>query len=206
MGISAASASPYPAVNVGSFDWIASSLTDIHKAVPGLDNQHASNQLVERVKRSEPLTVPTAATDNLFGGLFDVMLSRPYDREKDIEGDFCARKYVVDLNLLDPKTYDIEMNPRNFDPTKVDCKKIVAQQTEKIKDEMKNRFGSHMTCNQVHCAVEKFEDENYINKIVLTVVLSQVKLTDEQKQTERKKFIKMMNKVTHAMAKCYYSN
>lgn len=203
LGILAASSSPHPAANVGSFDWIASSLSDIHRAMPGLDNQHASNQLIGRVKRSE---VPTAATDSLYGGLFDVMLSRPYDKEKDTEGDYCVRKYVVDLNLLDTKTYNIEMNPRNIEPTTVDCKKIIAHQTQKIKDEMKNRFGSHMTCNQVKCALEKFEDENYINKIVLTVVLSQIKLTDEQKQAERKKFIKMMDKVTHAIAKCYYSN
>lgn len=144
-----------------------------------------------------------------FGEMFDELFKQDESSsEEDNEPleDYCARKYVVDKSLVDSDVYTVVLNPKNIDVTNVDCKTVLKKVTKDFEEVMAKKFKDDddmsLGDTEIACAMQKYSQGNFVDRIFVVFALSEINITDEQKQDERKKFIGFMTKITDSFLTC----
>lgn len=144
-----------------------------------------------------------------FGALFDQIVSADMnsidDTATEWKQDYCIRKLVVAKNLIDTSVYNVTLNPRNLNVDSIRCDEVLvpelAQMREMLIETLKSE-DMQLKKHQVQCIANKFRDERYIGKFLAVGVLSELRITDEQKAVERKKFIHFIVEIVLSMEAC----
>jgi hypothetical protein len=136
-------------------------------------------------------------TERTFGDLFDSEISSVGRDEKEDE-NYCARKFVVEHNLIDTAVYNVMLNPKNINIDNVDCKKITKKW---IKKEEKRAIKDFEEDTR-ECVLVKDRETGNAHKHLRLKVLRELNITDEQKQIERVNFINHMKEFYKKVITC----
>lgn len=139
-----------------------------------------------------------------FGEMFDNLYNNSTEEDEDLLGDYCARKYGIDNNLIDLNIYQLELNPKAINISDVKCKIINDKHFQEAENELKNYLESQsgISTDKVICFMEKYHDNHYFDRTLSIALLSEIDITIEQKDKERKKFIETMTNITKVIAGC----
>ncbi|CRK96369.1 CLUMA_CG009786, isoform A [Clunio marinus] len=111
----------------------------------------------------------------------------------------CMNRYAVENKILDPSTYNLDLKLIN--QTEDDCKYIVYDVTSLIMDEWYIRRVSDDDAIQ-RCFIGILLETNAIDLYIKNSLLSQLQLSQEQKDIERENFIKASSIVHEMSYKC----
>lgn len=140
-----------------------------------------------------------------FGQLFDAIIE---NKHNDHEGDYCARQFVVDKLLIDKSVYNLVPDPSKVDVATVDCETVMETGLRNIRNTILSIFKGDgewqilKTEKGADCALEKIHTRLIAEKFIIPAVLSRISISDEQKQAERKRFIKMLSEVADEISTC----
>lgn len=138
-----------------------------------------------------------------FGELFEQVFSKEEEHE-DFEADYCARSYAIENKIIDTAIYAVNPNPNNIDTKAVQCREIVEKNFKEAEDELRVHLLKDIgeNAHRVDCLIKKYHDNHYFNKTLAVELLGELKITDDQKKAEKKKFIDNMTKITMSLAEC----
>lgn len=146
----------------------------------------------ERIAEMSMATVQICVFEAEYGKVFDDAINAAYD--DDDKTNYCLRKYVVDKNLIDPKVHQITINPNDVDVSNIHCEGMLRTYFKNSTVNMTEGDSlKHLNEEQKQCIRGKFRDGKYAGKVLAVIVLSEISMTDEQKATERTKFINSMS-------------
>ena len=139
-----------------------------------------------------------------FGEMFDNLYNNSTEDDEDLLGDYCARKYGIDNNLIDLNIYQLELNPKAINVSEVKCEIINDKHFQDAETELKNYLESQsgISKEKVKCFMEKYHDNHYFDRTLSIALLSEIKITTQQKEAERKMFIETMTNITKVIAGC----
>lgn len=106
------------------------------------------------------------------------------DVRKFFQGDqeFCIRKHLVHLELLDFYTYNLNLNPKAIDPESANCDEIISTLQENTYREMKKHVSE--------CKINVYRQSNYMEYYMkIEFVLPQLSLSQNQVAVERERFV-----------------
>lgn len=137
-----------------------------------------------------------------FGELFDQIFEK--EEQDDFVGDYCARKYAIENNLVDTKTYHVVANPHNIITNEVKCDVINQEHFKEAEAELRQHLLKDIKedLGRVECLIKKYHDNHYFNKTLTVALLGELNITEEQKIFERRKFIESMIKITENLMEC----
>lgn len=146
--------------------------------------------------------VVACLADREFGELFDQIFEK--EDQEDFVGDYCARKFAVENNLVDTKIYYVNPNPNNIITKEIKCDVLIKEHLKEAEVELRQHLLKDMKENsrKVDCLVKKYHDNHYFNKTLAVGLLGELNITEEQKNLERKKFIASMIKITEILMDC----
>lgn len=149
-------------------------------------------------------SILTCLSNMEFGELFDLIISNSTQDEEDLVGDYCARKYGVDHNLIDIDEYAINLNPTNMITEYIQCDVVNNKHFDDAEIELRNHLLKDVgaTKEKVDCYIGKYHDNHYFNRTLAIALLGELNLTDEQKQREKKKFVDTMVNITRIISEC----
>lgn len=147
----------------------------------------------------------SCAAEKEFGELFEQVFNKDVE-EGDAATDFCARSYAIDNKLIDSQVYKIDPNPKKIDTKGIKCDGIIKKNFEEAEKELRQHLLKDIGENvkQADCLIKKYHDNHYFNKTLAVELLSELKISDEQKKVEKKKFIESMTKITMSLAECQW--
>jgi uncharacterized protein YdeI (BOF family) len=139
-----------------------------------------------------------------FGELFDSIIGNVTMDDLDQVGDYCARKYGVDNNLIDTNVYKINLNPSNLVTTYIQCDIVNKKHFEEAEIELRKHLLKDMGVaeDKVNCYIEKYHENHYFDKTLAIALLGELKITDEQKAREKKHFVAAMTNITRVISEC----
>lgn len=111
----------------------------------------------------------------------------------------CMNRYAVEKNLLDPTYYNLKLKLINQTPEY--CEKVVEDVTALIMDEWHIRRQSEDDEIQ-RCLIEIWLEAKAVDVFIKNTLLSQLYLSQEQKDYERETFIESSNNVHELSYKC----
>lgn len=139
-----------------------------------------------------------------FGELFDSIINNTTFDEDDLVGDYCARKYGVENNLIDTNEYEIDLNPKNIITTYIQCDVVNRKHFDDAENELRNHLlnDAKLKEEKVNCYMKKYHENHYFDKTLAVALLGELKLNDEQRERERKKFLATMINITRFISEC----
>lgn len=142
---------------------------------------------------------------DFFGKTFDLALSAGKIPNRNIGtvSNYCIRKLVTAKKWLDP-AYNLVLNPTNIDITHVDCDQILDSIITNGQKKMVEKFVSkgYKDKENIKCFEDKLEKNEYLGRTMVLPVLTEVKLTDAQKATEREHYIDLMVEAIDNVTEC----
>lgn len=147
--------------------------------------------------------------DKEFGGMFDSMMKKDASsssEEDDPFEDYCARKLVVDNKLIDTVKYNVILNPKNLDVSAANCEQVLEKAfktlevavTKTLKDDDDFNFDD----KESQCIINKYREQNFGQKLMRLGVLSELDVTAETKEEEKKNFIQTMYELVRMVKAC----
>lgn len=145
----------------------------------------------------------SSAIPNTFGLVFDNVFVHKTEYGNDPMTDYCARKYVVENNLIDVNTYKVVLNHKNLDIEGINCSKVLETENKLVEGMMTAAFvNPSRTPSEVACMKQKVVQSGFVGKLMTIGVLSNVEITDEQKQNERRRFVEFGSQLIKSVATC----
>lgn len=129
------------------------------------------------------------------------------EEEVDTTRDYCDMKHLTDKHMIDTKTYTVELNPSKIDISHIDCDAIMAKHEKEFYEKLEKKLkkvdeDDELKDHQVTCAVTKYHEGDLFHKVLTLKTLNGLKITDEQKGTERDHFMDFMETLTTSMTSC----
>lgn len=180
----------------------------VYEASPYLSRQLKDEKIKELKKKQKQISaeaILACLAEQEFGEMFDNLYKNSTgDDEDDLLGDYCARKYGIDNNLIDLRIYQLEINPRAINVSEVKCKSINEKHFQEAEKELQKYLESEsgISTEKVNCFLEKYHDNHYFDRTLSIALLSEINITTEQKDEERRKFIEIMTNITKVIASC----
>lgn len=142
-----------------------------------------------------------------FGPLFDrffTAVSSSSEEDDDVIIEYCAKKYLIDRNLIDTDFYKIDLNATN---NIVRCDAIMDKTKKEFYDEIKEGLSKGdddetLNIHQIDCAMKKYHEAKLFDKSLGVTALSDRTMSDEQKNKERRQFIDRMASITSTFVSC----
>ena len=97
---------------------------------------------------------------------------------------FCARKFVIYKNILDPSDYKINVNLDKIDPRKIDCNNEMA----KLRRDFDEIFNKDLSESQRNCFAAKTKNTDIFESLIWVKVLQDINALDALKEKEQKRF------------------
>lgn len=140
--------------------------------------------------------------DKEFGELFEQIFRK--DEQEDFGGDYCARAYVVDNQLVDTNIYKIELNPKNLKTQEIQCGEIIYKNFKAAEEELREHLLKDVGENseKVECFIKQYHQHRYFNKTLAIELLGEINISNDRKLIEKESFIKFMIEVTKTLSKC----
>lgn len=140
--------------------------------------------------------------DRKFGAIFDKMIRRHRNSEDHPKRDFCTKKHLIDIGMLDDKVYKVELNPKSLNTENVHCEEVLAEVTKKTHEVLIKRLSSSLTPENQECVMSKYDESKHTDRLMLLTILGQLEMSVEQLQAERVKFTDMMKAIATAVEAC----
>lgn len=150
----------------------------------------------------------TCLSEKEFGELFNSIISNSTQEEdksdEDVVGDYCARVYGIENKLINSTEYEVNVNPTDIITTYVQCDVVNEKHFEEAETELRDHLLNDVGVEEskVECYMQKYHDNHYFDKTLTIALLGELKLSDEQKRREKKKFIDTMVNITRVIAEC----
>lgn len=132
-------------------------------------------------------------------GIFDEMINDKSEGDERIE-DYCLRKYAVDKNLIDTSKINLTLNPRNANVSALNCEEENARSFKKFEEQMVEVTKKVEVNLEAKCVREKFHKPNYIDEFIKVLILSEIKLTEKQKEEAKNYFVKKFGDIDECIA------
>lgn len=175
------------------------------------------------IEKKMEVAVKLCTTDEVFGELFDSLYasgsadnatesstennigSVSSEEDSDAGEDYCTRKYMIDNNFINTTVYDVKLNPEKVDVANLKCENVVEalklQSLHEIKEEFEEE-GRRPSKKTNKCIVKAMNTGNYFENSIKVVMLGEMKVADDLKAEERKKFVEAMKEMYDAILKC----
>lgn len=139
-----------------------------------------------------------------FGELFDSIISNATFDDDDLVGDYCARKYGIENNLIDTNEYEVNLNPSNIITTYIQCDVVNRKHFDDAESELRKHLLTDAKVDEekVNCYMKKYHENHYFDKTLAVALLGELKLNDQQRERERKKFLTTMINITRIISEC----
>ena len=199
-------AAPCIVDNLRKFRW---SDLDIKEKVFEVSDSLTDQEKEEKIREIKALqgkisseAVVACFAEKEFGELFDQIFQK--DDQEDYVGDYCARKFVVENNLIDVKKFHVNKNPNNLNTEDVKCEEIIKQHFKEAEVELRQHLLKDLNENaqKIDCLVRIYHENHFLNKTLAVALLGELSISDDQKQTEKINFIQNMIKITSDLTVC----
>lgn len=162
------------------------------------------NAIIRRNKSLVQDSMKLCMYSDLFGKLFDDLFDQTENEEEDDALlEYCVRKYVVDSNLVDTKVYKVTLNPKNLDVQNVNCKESLETQKRELMELIEEMLDSESKDEITSdCARQRFLNTGFVDKMMEISVLSEMNITDAQKEGERKRFVDFIGNLIKSVVNC----
>lgn len=146
-----------------------------------------------------------------FGKVFEEFFkkddsSSSSEEDDDATEDYCARKYVVEKNLVDSAVYTVVLNPKGLKVENINCEVIIRKAFKEIQELLSKTFKEDddlaLSDKETECFMGKYREGNFLDRVLYIGVLSELDITEEQKLAEKKEFIDLMIQLTDSLLTC----
>lgn len=159
-------------------------------------------QIDLKIKLNTKMTLKNAAKsckayEKVYEKEFDRFFKIFSEGESDKVKDFCVRKHVVDNKLMDFSVYNVTIFPENVNATQIVCAKILEKFAEGFTKGLIKTLrddGKGFDEVELECFLGKLQKVKFMDKLLVIGVLSEIDITEEQKNAERKKYVEFMGK------------
>lgn len=140
-----------------------------------------------------------------FSDAFDELFTEESEEEEDLEADYCGRKLVIDNQLLDTSVYTLPLNPKNINLDNVNCEEKLKEVIKKLEvglsDSMKKE-DPQLTEQNLECRLNAFRSGNTYSNMIAAFFFSEINMSAEQKEVEKRKFTIMLGKLAFKAVDC----
>lgn len=168
--------------------------------------EQKADEYFEKTSKVTDEIVTSCLFEKVFGALYD-QFGKVIGEDTDagLIEDYCGRKYVVENNLFAPAKYEVELNPKNVNVVGVDCDEVNAKNFRELGETIVAVFNNDelaISELQKKCAMKKYHDGGFNDRIIASAVSAELNLTAEQRAFERKEFTKTMVNLLLSMEVC----
>ncbi|CRL00859.1 CLUMA_CG014110, isoform A [Clunio marinus] len=186
-----------------------------------------SDNIVDREKKiQEAQSKVTRATfdaflrcksEKNFGLYFDDLLevdsSAVEEEEASHKEDYCIRKYIIEKRLIDLEIYNLKMNPKNLDTTKINCTYLTPKYIKDFEDDLVRTLlddssedsaeePKELNPIEVACLWNAIRKGKYVDEMIPYNYLKEFNLGSETKRNLRSKFVAFMRNLSDSLTKC----
>lgn len=169
------------------------------------------------IEQKFELAEEICAPDQMFGDWFDETVGEDWtvsanssetEAEQDIETlkeEYCQRMYVIERKAIDLKVYKVDVNPKNVNVTNFDCNKFLMELSEEFIISLKDEFVSALkkpTVKSTRCMANIIRNGRYFDYLIKLWMLSELKITNVQRMTERALFINFLTNLYTNILEC----
>jgi hypothetical protein len=143
--------------------------------------------------------------ENDFDEVFQVHGENHVWSHSELMEKYCVRKRIVDKKFIDTNLYKVNFNPGNIEIDNIDCDKIIETILRMVESTIVESTIARFRVpseNADECAksiFRKFEFFDWINRVN---ILGELKVSNEVKVEERKKFVEQAKKFHSDIMKC----
>lgn len=185
-------------------------LEHIYEASRTLPEVHKRRRVAEmeaKMLTSAKEVYKTCVYRQDFANFFNAILASDSRNHVDTHEEqiqkYCARKLVVADSILNPWTYRVEMNPKNLVVKNVTCETVLQPVFTNLRNSIVEKFKNEdFTEKQIQCVGKKFRENRYVGRLLAVGVLSELKITEMQKEKERTKFVNFMVDMVNTLENC----
>jgi hypothetical protein len=144
--------------------------------------------------------------EHQFSEMFEELVEGDSESDESTpEEDYCARKYVVENELLD-SSYKLKLNPGGIDTASLNCEELYPTIRTEAEEALVESFLDSESSGEspfnettTECAVNVIKGENFIDRLLPFSFLHELELSDAAKENEKSKFIQVMKDFTQAL-------
>jgi hypothetical protein len=173
----------------------------VYEASETMTDQEKEEKMKQARAKAEEATdraVDFCSTKAHYSRLFDETIASENNTHGDVVGSYCARKYAVVNKLIDKKVHKVVLNPLDADVSNVDCTAKLMELTKSVEDTVKQQYLEY----NKDCVVCKHREENMIDQIIKLFVLSELKITDEERKKAKESFVGKMMRIYSKLPEC----
>ena len=154
--------------------------------------------LKDQVREIQDRAIIKCKSSEEFGRIFDEFFEHNDQKESNFDGEteYCIRDYLVGKNLVSNESFGFVLNPRNVRTEIINCNEKV---NEVLDIAYKNKT---LVPSKNDCQMKVYRGMNFIDYILKGNLLSQLRLTNPDKQTEKQNFINTMIEITYKIKNC----
>lgn len=181
-----------------------------------LRRMKALNEVSSKIDQKLELAEEICAPEQMFGDWFDETVdeepSTASDNSTDADVDleelreeYCQRVYVVEKKAIDLKKYKIDTNPKGVNVQNMDCKKFLLEISEEFIVSIKDQFAEgvkYATVKSTRCMANTVRNGKYFDNLLKIWMLSELKISDQEKAVERNHFINFLKNLYAEIMKC----
>ncbi|CAO1362868.1 unnamed protein product [Diamesa serratosioi] len=133
-----------------------------------------------------------------FGTIFDHFFEKNDRKKSDFDGEteYCLRDYLLNQKLINSESFGFVLNPRNVRTEVLDC-------TEKVKQTLDIGYNNKTLVPSTNdCQMKVYREMNFMDYILKGRLLSQLRLTNPDRQTEKQNFINTMIEIKYKIKNC----
>lgn len=157
------------------------------------------DELNEEVKKIQDRSIIRCKSSEDFGRIFDEFFDKNDQKTSKFDGDleYCVRDYLVSRNLVSNSSFEFVLNPRNVRTELINCNEKV---NELLDYSYKNKT---IVLSKNDCEMKAYREMNFMDYMLKGNLLSQLKLTNSDKNTEKQNFINTMIEITYKIKSCH---
>jgi hypothetical protein len=202
--------------NIAHAECYASSLKEVgfielllrkvfYQVIPGLSQKQRTSiekKVHNDLDKTENRMLSACRPEKFFGELYDQKIESK-DLEKNQQGDYCVRKYLVDKKLIDPDAIQMSINPHGI-KTDFDCTYDVDEYLEKMKRELLDYVEdvTKQPRHQIRCLGQTIRNHKAADYLAKVNYLSAGANIKEFHEEEKQKFIEFMSKLFKNLLQC----
>lgn len=140
------------------------------------------------------ITVRSCIQSHIFAKLFNEIFNAS-KRNHPVTKN-CVWKWMIDNNLIYSKLYNVTTSPHKVEVKWQNCREILKKTIEHLKKVVirKLRRDVWLEDKQIKCAITQYS--NHYARFLKITILSELNITEKQKEAEREDFVKFMNSFT----------
>lgn len=186
------------------------------KTMSKLRRQRALSDAASTIELKLELAEELCVSDKMFSDWFDLLYTEDDSDDSsnateveddigDLQEDYCQRKILVEKKFIDDKVFNFTLNPSKIETANLDCNKHWFETSEEYGISLKDEFVSGLddpSKKITRCIATTIRAGNYTEILLKVWMLSEIKISPEQKESERLGFVEFMKKLYTEIMKC----